>query len=117
MSIVVIFHNEHPSLILRTLHSIVNRSPSELLVEIILVNDASTKSYDDLESYVSRNFKGTVKLVSLKERVGLIVARMEGAKRAKEEVLVFLDSHIEVNVNWLPPLLGKISRNPRNITD
>lgn len=90
------------------MHSIVNRSPRELLGEIILVNDASTKEelQDSIEDYIDWNFSGKVKLLNMKTRVGLIVARMEGAKKATEEILVFLDSHIEVNVNWLPPLLG-----------
>lgn len=107
-SIVVIFHNEHPSLIKRTLHSIFNRTPGELLGEIVLVNDASTKYElgEAFEVYVGEQFKGKVKVLKLKKRVGLIVARMEGARVATEEVLVFLDSHVEVNVNWLPPLLG-----------
>lgn len=113
VSVVVIFHNEHLSLVQRTLHSIVNRSPPELLEEIILVDDASTKKdlHEDLKSYVSQNFDGKVKLVKLETRVGLIVARMEGARRATSEVLVFLDSHIEVNVNWLPPLLGRTTNS------
>jgi polypeptide N-acetylgalactosaminyltransferase len=93
---------------MRTLHSVINRSPRELLDEIILVNDASTKEklHETMANYIDENFGGKVKLVKLEQRVGLIVARMEGAKRATAEVLVFLDSHIEVNVNWLPPLLG-----------
>lgn len=108
VSVVVIFHNEHLSLLKRTLHSIVNRSPPELLDEIILVNDASTKEelHEPLETYVAQQFGEKVKIVKMPVRVGLIVARMEGAKVASSEVLVFFDSHIEVNVNWLPPLLG-----------
>lgn len=86
-----------------------NRTPKELLHEIILVNDKSTKKelYEPLQKYVDENFKGIVKILNLPERKGLIVTRMEGAKIATGEVLVFLDSHIEVNVNWLPPLIGK----------
>lgn len=114
----MIFHNEIPSLVKRTLHSIVNRSPRELLDEIILVNDASTKEelYDELETYIYQNFPKIIKIVKLKERVGLINARMEGFRRAKSEIVVFLDSHIEVNVNWLPPLLEPIAMNPRACT-
>lgn len=75
------------------------------------MNDASTKEelFDPLEAFVAQHFTAKVRVLRLKERVGLIVARMEGAKLAESEVLVFLDSHIEVNVNWLPPLLGQLN--------
>lgn len=72
------------------------------------MNDVSTKKelYEPLQKYLDENFNGRVKIIYLKKRSGLIVARMEGARRASGEVLVFLDSHVEANVNWLPPLLG-----------
>lgn len=97
-SVIVIFHNEWLSVLLRTVHSIINRTPSELLHEIILVNDASTKEelYGDLQEYLHKNFDHRVRVVNLKTRKGLIVARMEGARRATGEVLVFFDSHMEV---------------------
>jgi len=44
----------------------------------------------------------------LKRRQGLIRARLAGARKAKSEILIFLDSHTEANVHWLPPLLGMI---------
>ena len=72
------------------------------------MNDGSTniELYEPLQKYVAENFHGVAKVLNLKNRMGLIVARMEGAKTATGEVLVFLDAHIEANVNWLPPLLG-----------
>lgn len=78
--------------------------------EIVLVNDGSSEEllYEPLQKYVAEHFHGVVKVLNLQNRMGLIVARMEGAKIATGVVLVFLDAHIEVNVNWLPPLLGII---------
>lgn len=43
VSVVVPFYNEHWSTLLRTAYSVINRSPEHLLVEIILVDDHSTK--------------------------------------------------------------------------
>lgn len=108
VSVVVPFFNEHFSTLLRTCYSVLNRSPRELIVEIILVDDSSTKDFlgEQLDRYVAEHLP-KVKIVRLAERSGLIIARLAGAKIATGDVLIFLDSHTEANINWLPPLLGK----------
>ena len=90
-----------------------DRSPPSLLKEVILVDDASSKPElgIQLEEYVAGLAR--VSLVRLKERGGLITARLMGAKKATAEVIIFLDSHTEANVNWLPPLLDPISQDYR----
>lgn len=42
------------------------------------------------------------------QRVGLIKARLLGAKEAKGDILVFLDAHCETTDGWLEPLVGNI---------
>ena len=112
VSVVVPFYNEHWSTLLRTAYSVINRSPRELLTEIILVDDCSTKDFlkEPLDKFIEDNLP-KVKVIHLPERGGLITARLAGAKVATGDVLIFLDSHTEANVNWLPPLLDPIAED------
>lgn len=115
-SVIVPFHNEHLSTLLRTAQSLLNRAPKTLLKEIILVDDASTKDhtkYPFLDRLLKRMYGGVVRAVHLKRRSGLITARQEGAKHASSDVIIFTDSHCEANINWLPPLLEPIALNNR----
>ncbi|XP_051566293.1 polypeptide N-acetylgalactosaminyltransferase 5-like [Myxocyprinus asiaticus] len=107
-SVIFCFVDEVWSTLLRSVHSVLNRSPPHLLKEIILVDDCSTKDYlrEQLDVYMSQFPK--VRIIRLKERQGLIRARMAGAAAATGEVLTFLDSHVECNVGWLEPLLERV---------
>ncbi|XP_064011299.1 polypeptide N-acetylgalactosaminyltransferase 5 [Pogoniulus pusillus] len=107
-TIIMCFVDEVWSTLLRSVHSILSRSPSHLIEEIILVDDFSTKEYlkEKLDQYMSQFPK--VKILHLKERHGLIRARLAGAEIAKGTVLTFLDSHVECNVGWLEPLLERV---------
>ncbi|XP_037542340.1 polypeptide N-acetylgalactosaminyltransferase 5 [Nematolebias whitei] len=114
-SVIFCFVDEVWSTLLRSVHSVLNRSPPHLLKEIILVDDFSTKDYlkEPLDKYMSQFPK--VRIIRLKERQGLIRARLAGAAVAKGEVLTFLDSHIECNVGWLEPLLERVYLDRRKV--
>lgn len=67
-----------------TIWSIVNRSPHQLIREIILVDDLSTdpKLKQPLDAFV-KNLPVNVKIIRTNKREGLIRARLIGARAAK----------------------------------
>lgn len=140
-SVVIVFHNEGFSTLLRTVHTVLLRSPRKFLREVLLVDDFSDKESlkGQLDDYIMENFgafendwkppkedpfgfeklherSGKVRLVRNKERSGLIRSRARGATEAHGEVIVFLDAHCEVNINWLVPLLAPIAADPKTMT-
>ncbi|XP_045352211.1 inactive polypeptide N-acetylgalactosaminyltransferase-like protein 5 isoform X4 [Leopardus geoffroyi] len=115
-SVVICFHNEEFNALFRTMFSVVNLTPRHFLEEIILVDDMSDS--DDLKEKLDHHleiFRGKIKLIRNKKREGLIRSRMIGASRASGDVLVFLDSHCEVNKVWLEPLLHAIAKDPKMV--
>lgn len=68
---------------MRTVWSIINRSPPELIKEIILVDDMSTWTFlqRPLEDYIHL-LPVHIKLIRTLQRVGLVRARLIGAKHA-----------------------------------
>uniref|UniRef100_A0AC34Q5Y7 Polypeptide N-acetylgalactosaminyltransferase n=1 Tax=Panagrolaimus sp. JU765 TaxID=591449 RepID=A0AC34Q5Y7_9BILA len=115
-SVIIVYHNEAYSTLLRTVMSVINRSPKQVLSEIILVDDFSTRTFlkKSLDDAV-KNFPVKVKIIRAKERVGLIRARLMGAAEAEADVLTFLDSHCECTTGWLEPLLARIKENRKAV--
>lgn len=108
-SIVIVFHNEAWSTLLRTVHSIIRTSPPQLLHEIIMVDDASDREHlgKQLEEYVS-TLEKPVHVLRTGKRSGLIRARLLGAEKASAPVITFLDAHCECTEGWIEPLLSRI---------
>ena len=69
-SVIIIFYEEPYSVLLRTVHSVLNTAPSMLLKEIILVDDFS--SFTDLKGklahYVKNRLPEKVKLLRLEKQ-------------------------------------------------
>lgn len=111
-SIIIVYHNEAFSTLMRTVTSVILRSPKRLLKEIILVDDFSTREFlkKELENELMKS-EVSIKLIRAKDRVGLIRARLMGAAEASGDVLTFLDSHCECTEGWLEPLLARIKED------
>lgn len=110
-SVIITFHNELRSTLLRTIISVIRRTPSNILKEIVLVDDASS------DPNVGRELIkiNKVKLILNRKREGLIRARIRAAMIATGDTFTFLDSHVEVNQDWIQPLMQRIKENPRMV--
>ncbi|KAM9477048.1 N-acetylgalactosaminyltransferase 7 isoform 3-T3 [Clarias gariepinus] len=112
-SVVIVFHNEGWSTLMRTVHSVIKRTPPRYLAEIVMIDDFSNKVHlkEKLEEYI-KQWNGLVKLFRNEKREGLIQARSIGARKATlGQVLIYLDAHCEVGINWYAPLVAPISKD------
>lgn len=73
--------------------------------EIVVVNDCSK----DKTVEIVKEFN--VRIVNLKKNSGASISRNEGAKAAKSNTLVFLDSDCIVNKGWLKTLLDSFEKD------
>ncbi|GMT21051.1 hypothetical protein PFISCL1PPCAC_12348 [Pristionchus fissidentatus] len=117
-SIIICFFNESPTVLVRMITSILTRTPVSLIEEILLIDDSSEmtgaveaarKAIEEREEWR----RAKVSLHKTAKNEGLIRAKIFGAKMAKGEVLIFLDSHCEVNQHWIEPLLERIKGDPK----
>ncbi|WAQ95029.1 GALT5-like protein, partial [Mya arenaria] len=94
-SIIICFHNEAWSVLLRTVHSILDRSPPELVKEIILIDDFSNMDHLKAPLTYYMSLLGKVRVIRTRRREGLIRARLVGLGASRAPILTFLDSHVE----------------------
>ncbi|CAJ0584892.1 unnamed protein product, partial [Mesorhabditis spiculigera] len=118
VSVIFPVHEEHNSTLIRSVWTVIHRSPPGLVKEVILVDDSSEKPAlgKPLEDFWKKEkLDHIVKILRTKQREGLIRARQLGAEIATGEVLIFLDAHSEANYNWLPPLLHPITEDYKTV--
>ncbi|KAK0052795.1 polypeptide N-acetylgalactosaminyltransferase 6 [Biomphalaria pfeifferi] len=115
LGVVFVFHNEAWTTLLRSVHSVLSRTPEHILREIVLVDDGSTSDLlkKPLEKYFS-NFP-KVKIVRNTKQQGLIRARLLGFASSTAPVMVFLDSHIECFPDWSESILTRIGQNKKAV--
>lgn len=114
VSVIICFFNEHIVTLLRSVKTVLERSPSNLLKEIILVDDYS--DIDDLGETLQNKIQtmdsnNKIRLLRNTKREGLIRSRVFGARNCTGDVLIFLDSHVETNVGYAEPILNRIRQD------
>lgn len=119
ISIIITFNNENFVVFKRTLVSLYNRTPHELIEEVILVNDNSTLDdlFEPLQKFKDESFPDfKFKIINLSTRQGLMKARVIGAEAATSEFIFFMEPHCEMTYNWLPPLIEPLLEDRRVVT-
>lgn len=69
---------------------------------------------EPLNEYI-KTLPVSVKIFRNHKRIGLVAARLLGARKAQGSILVFLDAHCECTAGWLESLVGTIVANPKTI--
>ncbi|KAM9570790.1 polypeptide N-acetylgalactosaminyltransferase 18-like isoform 1-T1 [Salvelinus alpinus] len=120
VSIIFIFVNEALSVILRSIHTAMNRTPSHLLKEIILVDDNSNNAElkENLQHFVKETNSQRpdfIKLVRHDKQEGLIRSRVSGWRAASAPVVALFDAHVEFNIGWAEPILLRIKEDRTRI--
>nr|XP_043892097.1 probable polypeptide N-acetylgalactosaminyltransferase 8 isoform X3 [Solea senegalensis] len=114
LAVVLIYLDEALSVIKRALCSIINRTPKNILKEIILVDDNSSNENlkGELDMYVKsleqENPTLNITRVRHNKQRGLSYTRVSGLRAATADVVAILDAHIEVHEMWAEPLLTQI---------
>ncbi|XP_055011860.1 polypeptide N-acetylgalactosaminyltransferase 18-like [Boleophthalmus pectinirostris] len=117
LSIIFIFVNEALSVLLRSVHTAIQRTPRHLLKEIILVDDHSNsvELKEHLQSFVdetnSQHGPDFVKVVRHDKQEGLIRSRVSGWRAATAPVVALFDAHVEFNIGWAEPILQRIKED------
>eukprot|EP01056_Protomagalhaensia_sp_Gyna25_P006100 Protomagalhaensia_sp_Gyna_25__6099@NODE_983_length_2332_cov_37_641954_g782_i0_p1_GENE_NODE_983_length_2332_cov_37_641954_g782_i0NODE_983_length_2332_cov_37_641954_g782_i0_p1_ORF_typecomplete_len673_score123_11Glyco_tranf_2_3/PF13641_6/9_1e23Glycos_transf_2/PF00535_26/7_5e22Glyco_transf_7C/PF02709_14/5_9e12Ricin_B_lectin/PF00652_22/4_3e11CDtoxinA/PF03498_14/7_5CDtoxinA/PF03498_14/0_0034Glyco_transf_21/PF13506_6/0_001Glyco_tranf_2_2/PF10111_9/0_0011RicinB_lectin_2/PF14200_6/0_99RicinB_lectin_2/PF1 len=118
-TVIIVFYNEPLSTLMRSVHSVLNFTPPQILREIVLVDDGSDLDWiredgnGQLEGYISALPK--VSLVRNPVRQGIVGARMAGIRAASAPIFVILDSHIETQPGWLEPLVDRIGADKTRV--
>lgn len=96
VSLIIVYHNELAALLIRTLTTVIHRTLPKYLKEIILVDDGSSLNITaEVNQYVMQH-RMPVKFLRNEEQIGIAGSRLKGINVAVGEVIVILDSHMEV---------------------
>lgn len=113
ISVIIAFRTELASVLVRSIVSLLRRTPAENLGEIIIIEDAPNDDDDVDRRWLNATFvqrlHHKIRWHRNRQLIGAGASRQLAATTyAQFEYLVFLDAHSEVNVGWLPPLLHRL---------
>lgn len=107
VTMVIPYLNETWVQIRATLSSVIEYTPSDLLDEVLMVDDGNSPAWMHHEELTGLHPK--IRVHRNEQRQGLIRSKVIGAKLVTSPVIVFMEPHCIVNKHWLEPLLEQLS--------
>jgi len=115
LSVVVPCMNEGQYAV-QTVQSIVDATAEHTLHEIIVVDDGSDPSMQEIfDEHLSEQYSAKVKILRNPEQVGLIGAKLKGGNAATGDVISFLDCHVKPRNGWEEELMEQTELNYKRI--
>ena len=95
IAIIIITYNRPADMLALAMNIEKLSSKKELLEEVIIVNNNSTKSYDAVESFIRENPSTPFKYIESKENLGVSRGRNFAIDQSKAPILVLIDDDAE----------------------
>jgi len=97
----------------KTIRSFCERTPSEILQEIIVVDDGSEPPLEGLLGGIDKNCR--LRVLRHADTLGLMIAKQTGGDAATGEFIGFFDCHVAPNRGWYKELIEVIQGGPRRM--
>ena len=97
VSVVITYYNELPILLMRTLTTIKHRTLPKYLKEVVLINDNSSINITAEITEYAKDQGIPLVYIHNEEQLGIANSRRKGIFAASGDVIVLLDSHMEVS--------------------
>ena len=113
IAIIIITYNRPADMLALAMNIEKLSSKKELLEEVIIVNNNSTESYDEVKSFIQEHPSTPFKLIASTENLGVSRGRNFAIEQSKAPILVLIDDDAEFqDTNVLQRINDAVIENP-----
>ena len=113
IAIIIITYNRPADMLALAMNIEKLSSKKELLEEVIIVNNNSTESYDEVKLFIQENPSTPFKFIESKENLGVSRGRNFAIEQSKAPILVLIDDDAEFqDVDVLECINNSVNENP-----
>ncbi|CAJ1385013.1 unnamed protein product [Effrenium voratum] len=104
---------------IRTVERFCRRTPSDILKEVLVVDDGSNPPLVELfkqnDLRLDQDPSCVVRFLRHEVTTGLMAAKLTGGREAQGDVIAFIDCHCAPQENWYQEILEQVRLNPRRM--